>query len=49
MEKIYSQPLSGKQTNEFEPKETTISYLLNYSKALKFFNYKTMEFETILN
>ncbi|TVZ51480.1 hypothetical protein OD90_0623 [Dokdonia sp. Hel_I_53] len=49
MEKIYSQPSSGKQTDEFEPKEATVNFLLNYSKAFKCYTYKAMEFETILN
>lgn len=31
------------------PKKETISFLLNYSKALKITKHKTIQFETVLN
>jgi hypothetical protein len=47
MAKIYSNP-SPKNDN-LKPKEETISFLLNYSKALSVINYNNMKFEALLN
>ncbi len=49
MSKIYSEPSPGKQAENLEPKVETISFLLNYSKALSVINYKSMNFEAIIN
>jgi hypothetical protein len=35
--------------NELVPKEETIKFLIDYSKALSVSRYKTMEFDTLLN
>ncbi len=43
MAKIYS------NTQELNPKQETINFILNYSKALSLVTYNEMEFETILN
>jgi hypothetical protein len=47
MAKIYSNA-SPKNSN-LKPKDETISYLLNYSKALSVINYNKMKFEALLN
>lgn len=47
MAKIYSN-VSPKKDN-LKPKEDTISFLLNYSKALSVISYKKMKFEALLN
>ncbi|MCB4797635.1 hypothetical protein [Neotamlana laminarinivorans] len=46
MAKLYSEK---KPLNEMEPREETIKFLLNYSKALSVINYKKMKFEALLN
>lgn len=46
MAKLYSQ---CSQTNNFNPKEETIDFLLNYSKALSVIHYKQWKFEALLN
>jgi hypothetical protein len=48
MEKIYSKKSIG-NPEKLEPKEETINFLLNYSKALKVLKYNNLEFETLLN
>ncbi|WP_303317728.1 hypothetical protein Q4Q34_17585 [Flavivirga abyssicola] len=48
MAKIYSEN-SIKNLNEREPKEETINFLLNYSKALSVINYNKLKFEALLN
>lgn len=48
MAKLYSNP-SPKKRKGKKPKKETISFLLNYSKALKVTTYKEMQFETLLN
>ncbi|PYE81818.1 hypothetical protein DFQ11_102395 [Winogradskyella epiphytica] len=47
MAKIYSNA-SHKPYN-LKPKDETISFLLNYSKALSVMNYNKMKFEALLN
>ena len=48
MAKLYSEkPI--KKLNEIEPKEETINFLLNYSKALSVINCNKMKFEALLN
>ena len=48
MAKIYSEN-SIKNLNDLKPKEETVNFLLNYSKALSVINYKKMKFEALLN
>ncbi|SFD07205.1 hypothetical protein [Algibacter pectinivorans] len=48
MEKIYSEN-SLKNIEKREPKEETVNFLLNYSKALNVKDYNNMRFETLLN
>ncbi|WP_344786524.1 hypothetical protein [Postechiella marina] len=38
-----------KESNDLKPKEETVHFLLNYSKALSVTKYKNMEFESLLN
>jgi len=40
---------SSPEKKKMLPKSETISFLLNYSKALSVINYKRMKFETLLN
>lgn len=47
MEKNYIK--SSTEIQKMSPKKETISFLLNYSKALSVINYKRMKFETLLN
>ena len=47
MEKIYSN--SSKMNKKKNPKDETVSFILNYSKALSVINYKKMKFEALLN
>ncbi|WP_400078545.1 hypothetical protein [Winogradskyella sp. R77965] len=47
MAKIYSNA-SPKKDN-LKPKDETISFLLNYSKALSVINYNKLKFEALLN
>ncbi|WP_203258658.1 hypothetical protein [Hyunsoonleella ulvae] len=48
MAKIYSEN-SLKKNKHLEPKEETIAFLLNYSKALKVENGKQKKYELLLN
>lgn len=48
MEKIYSKKSIGKSEKN-EPREETVNFLLNYSKALRVLKYKNLEFDTLLN
>lgn len=48
MAKLYSEN-SFKKLNELEPREETVNFLLNYSKALSVINYNKMKFEALLN
>jgi hypothetical protein len=47
MAKIYSKKTLV--TNSMKPKKETISFLLNYSKALSIIKGNTMSFEIIAN
>ena len=47
MAKIYSEK-NPKNVN-LNPKVETISFLLNYSKALRVIDYNKMKFEALLN
>jgi hypothetical protein len=47
MAKIYSN--ASQKNNNLKPKDETVSFLLNYSKALSVINYKKMKFEALLN
>jgi len=47
MAKIYSET-TPKNVN-LKPKDETISFLLNYSKALSVINYNKLKFEALLN
>jgi len=48
MAKLYSQKKPQKQI-DLNPKEETIQFLLNYSKALSVINCNKMKFEALLN
>ncbi len=48
MAKIYSEN-SIKKVNELKPKEETVNFLLNYSKALSVINCNKLKFEALLN
>jgi len=47
MAKIYSE--NSKKNIKMIPKDETISFILNYSKALSVIDYKKMKFEALLN
>ena len=47
MAKIYSTK-TPKQIN-LKPKDETVSFLLNYSKALSVINYNKLKFEALQN
>ena len=49
MAKLYSEKKPVKNLNELEPKEETVNFLLNYSKALSVINCNKMKFEALLN
>jgi hypothetical protein len=48
MAKLYSEN-AIKNLNELNPKEETLQFLLNYSKALSVINCNKMKFEALLN
>ncbi len=48
MAKLYSEN-SIKNLKELEPKEETVNFLLNYSKALSVINCNKLKFEALLN
>ncbi|MEP1488253.1 MAG: hypothetical protein ABJL44_14440 [Algibacter sp.] len=48
MAKLYSKNFI-KESNDLKPKEETVNFLLNYSKALSVINYNNLEFEALLN
>ncbi|WP_162919894.1 hypothetical protein [Hanstruepera ponticola] len=48
MAKLYSKQNPQKQLN-LNPKEETVNFLLNYSKALSVINCNKMKFEALLN
>jgi hypothetical protein len=47
MAKLYSK--TQKNIENLNPKEETINFLLNYSKALSVINCNKMKFEALLN
>lgn len=47
MAKIYSKKVLAKST--MKPKKETVSFLLNYSKALSFIKVGKLKIETIAN
>ncbi len=48
MAKIYSEN-SIENTKNLKPKNETVQFILNYSKALKVVNGKTEKYELLLN
>jgi hypothetical protein len=48
MAKIYSEN-SIENTKNLKPKNETVQFILNYSKALKVVNGKTEQYELLLN
>lgn len=48
MAKLYSENLI-KNLNELEPRKETVSFILNYSKALSVIKCKEIKFEALLN
>jgi len=51
MAKIYSEHSNTPKKQGFilRPKDETISFILNYSKALSVINYKNLKFEALQN
>jgi len=49
MAKIYSKNNLKYEQINMNPKEETVKFLLNYSKALSVINYNKMKFEALLN
>jgi len=47
MAKIYSKKTP--KNKNLQPKDETISFLLNYSKALSVISYNKLKFEALLN
>ncbi len=47
MAKIYSE--NSKMNKKMIPKDETINFVLNYSKALSVISYKNLKFEALLN
>ncbi|MFT4803045.1 MAG: hypothetical protein ACJAZK_002099 [Psychroserpens sp.] len=47
MAKLYSECL--KKQNSLNPKEETVNFLLNYSKALSVIHCNNLKFEALLN
>ncbi|MFD1613986.1 hypothetical protein [Gelatiniphilus marinus] len=48
MAKLYPEN-SIENLNDLKPREETVNFLLNYSKALSVINYNKMKFEALLN
>ena len=48
MAKIYSKDFI-ESTNDLKPKEETVNFLLNYSKALSVISCNKLKFEALLN
>ncbi|WP_299100470.1 hypothetical protein [uncultured Winogradskyella sp.] len=48
MAKIYSNA-SPKKMHNLNPKDETVKFLLNYSKALSVISHNKMKFEALLN
>lgn len=49
MAKLYSEKQSLRNPKNLEPKEETVNFLLNYSKALSVINCNKLKFEALLN
>ncbi len=50
MAKLYSEPSRAERVNKnLVPKEETIQFLLDYSKALSVIDYNKLKFEALLN
>jgi len=50
MQNLYSETSRPERVNEkMVPKEETIKFLLDYSKALSVIDYNKMKFEALLN
>jgi len=47
MAKLYSE--NPKKSQKLNPKEETLRFILDYSKALSVINYKNMKFEALQN
>nr|WP_321235482.1 hypothetical protein [uncultured Psychroserpens sp.] len=47
MAKLYSE--CPQKQNDLNPKEETVDFLLNYSKALSVIHYNNLEFEALQN
>lgn len=47
MQKLYS--FQKSKSEPLKPKDSTVEFLLGYSKALSVMKYKKLEFDTILN
>ena len=47
MAKLYSE--KSIKTKDLKPREETVNFLLNYSKALSVINCNEMKFEALLN
>lgn len=49
MANLYLNQSPNKKVEHLRPRKETISFLLNYSKALRVIDYKKMKFEALLN
>ncbi len=49
MPKMYSQSRTNRVSKNLVPKDETIRFILNYSKALSVISYKNVKFEALLN
>jgi hypothetical protein len=49
MAKLYSETRRDRVLKNLVPKEETIKFLLDYSKALSVIDYNKMKFEALLN
>lgn len=49
MANLYLNQSPNKKVENLRPRKETISFLLNYSKALRVIDYKKMKFEALLN
>jgi hypothetical protein len=49
MANLYLNQSPNKKVENLRPRKETVSFLLNYSKALSVIDYKKMKFEALLN
>lgn len=49
MAKMYPKSRPNRVSNNLVPRDETIKFLLDYSKALSVINYKNVKFEALLN